>query len=116
VLAVVWRELGRVVGGGLAAEAAEVMLRLGFDDLGLQPHHRPLRTPEPLIGGPVERLGMRREAHFVHNEIFKGQWGEEFVYAMIEHEWQGARRAPPDGDVVTYPQSRSLERVSSANR
>jgi RimJ/RimL family protein N-acetyltransferase len=29
-----------------------------------------------------------REAHFVHNEIFKGAWGDELVYAMLEDEWR----------------------------
>jgi RimJ/RimL family protein N-acetyltransferase len=37
----------------------------------------------------MERLGMRREAHFVHNEIFKGSWGDELVYALLEDEWRG---------------------------
>jgi RimJ/RimL family protein N-acetyltransferase len=37
----------------------------------------------------MERLGMRCEAHFVHNEIFKGFWGDELVYALLEDEWRG---------------------------
>jgi RimJ/RimL family protein N-acetyltransferase len=37
----------------------------------------------------MERLGMRREAHFVHNEIFKGAWGDELVHAMLEDDWRG---------------------------
>jgi hypothetical protein len=28
------------------------------------------------------------EAHFVHNEVFKGTWGDELVYAMLEDEWR----------------------------
>jgi RimJ/RimL family protein N-acetyltransferase len=35
----------------------------------------------------MARLGMRREAHFIHNEIFKGEWGDELVYAMLQDEW-----------------------------
>ncbi len=35
---------------------------------------------------------MRREAHFRENEIFKGEWGDEFVYAILEHEWRARRR------------------------
>ena len=40
----------------------------------------------------LERLGMRREAHFVQKEIFKGEWGDELVYAVLADEWrrQGA--------------------------
>jgi RimJ/RimL family protein N-acetyltransferase len=34
----------------------------------------------------MERLGMRREAHFRHNEFFKGEWADSFVYAMLAQE------------------------------
>ena len=30
---------------------------------------------------------MRREAHFIHNEVFKGEWGDELVYAILREEW-----------------------------
>jgi RimJ/RimL family protein N-acetyltransferase len=83
-------------GRGLATEAAEVLLRLGFEGLGL---HRligrcdALNLPSARL---MERLGMRREAHFVHNERFKGAWGDELVYAMLEDEWRD-RRSRADG-------------------
>ncbi len=113
VLAVVRPEMGRVVGEvnlhcrsrdhrqgefgfvlhpdhhgrGFATEAARAVLDLGFGPLGL---HRiegrcdVRNTPSTRV---MERLGMRREAHFVHNEMFKGEWGDEYVYALLDHEW-----------------------------
>jgi RimJ/RimL family protein N-acetyltransferase len=113
-LAVVWREVGTVVGEvslrwlsrrhrqgeigfvfhpgyqgrGLATEAAEMLLRLGFAELGL---HRIIGRCDALnlaSARLMERLGMRREAHFVHSELFKGSWGDELVYAMLEDEWR----------------------------
>jgi RimJ/RimL family protein N-acetyltransferase len=75
-------------GRGLATEAAKVVLRLGFEGLGL---HRVIGRCDALnlpSARLMERLGMRREAHFVHNEIFKGSWGDELVYAMLEDEWR----------------------------
>jgi RimJ/RimL family protein N-acetyltransferase len=33
---------------------------------------------------------MRREAHFRQNEIFKGEWGNLFVYAMLAEEHRTA--------------------------
>jgi RimJ/RimL family protein N-acetyltransferase len=33
---------------------------------------------------------MRREAHFIQNEIVKGEWTDEMVYALTEQEWRGA--------------------------
>jgi RimJ/RimL family protein N-acetyltransferase len=44
--------------------------------------HSTTRQP-PLL----ERVGMRREAHFVENVFFKGAWGSEFLLAMLAREW-----------------------------
>jgi RimJ/RimL family protein N-acetyltransferase len=35
----------------------------------------------------LEKLGMRREAHFVENEWVKDEWESELVYAMLAREW-----------------------------
>ncbi|GAA1303605.1 GNAT family protein [Saccharothrix xinjiangensis] len=74
-------------GRGYATEAAVAVLGLGFDHLGL---HRIVASCDAFNEPSwrvMERLGMRREAHFRHNEIFKGAWGEEFVYAILAEEW-----------------------------
>jgi RimJ/RimL family protein N-acetyltransferase len=36
----------------------------------------------------MERLGMRREAHFIRNVWFKGGWGSEYIYAILKEEWE----------------------------
>jgi hypothetical protein len=87
-------------GRGLATEAAEVVLGLGFDGLGL---HRVIGRCDALnlpSARLMERLGMRREAHFVHNEIFKGSWGDELVYALLEDEWRGGSAAAGRGEAA----------------
>ncbi len=35
----------------------------------------------------LERLGMRREGHFLQNAWFKGKWGDEYLYAILKEEW-----------------------------
>ncbi|WP_240688020.1 GNAT family N-acetyltransferase [Pseudalkalibacillus hwajinpoensis] len=35
----------------------------------------------------LERLGMRREGHFLKNIWFKGEWGSEYLYAILREEW-----------------------------
>jgi len=78
----------RYQGRGLATEAAEAVLGLGFDGLGL---HRMIGRCDAMnvaSARVMERLGMRREAHFVQNELFKGAWGDELVYAVLEDEWR----------------------------
>lgn len=75
-------------GRGYGREAASAMLGLGFEDLKL---HRiigrcdPRNVPSWRL---LERLGMRREAHFRESEIFKGEWGDEYVYALLASEWR----------------------------
>ena len=75
-------------GRGLATEAAESMLALGFDNLGWHwiigscdaRNHSSVRL--------MERIGMRREAHFVHNHIVKGEWTDELIFAILDQEWE----------------------------
>ena len=78
-------------GRGYATEAAEAVLRLGFDGLGL--HRIVARVDER--NGPsarlARRLGMRQEARLVENEFFKGEWSTELDFAMLDEEW---RRQP----------------------
>lgn len=81
-------------GHGYAGEAAEVMLRLGFEDLGL---HRIIGRCDGRNAGSqrvMEKLGMRREAWFRQNEVMKGEWTDEVVYAILAEEW---RRLHPCG-------------------
>jgi RimJ/RimL family protein N-acetyltransferase len=81
-------------GKGLAREAAEALLRIAFEDLRL---HRIIGRCDPrntASGRLMVRLGMRHEARFVHCEIFKGEWGDVDVYAILDTEWsqRGQRR------------------------
>ncbi len=39
----------------------------------------------------LTRLGMRHEAHLVENELFKGEWGDEDQFAILQREWRDAR-------------------------
>ncbi|WEJ34857.1 GNAT family protein [Devosia sp. SD17-2] len=74
-------------GRGLASEAARAMLSLAFDGVKL---HRVFARCDALNAPSwrlMERLGMRREAHFREHALFKGRWDEEFIYAILAREW-----------------------------
>lgn len=74
-------------GRGYAREAAREMLRVGFEDLRM---HRMIARCDARNTASwrlMDKLGMRREAHFVENEFFKGEWSDELVYAMLDREW-----------------------------
>lgn len=90
-------EIGFIVhpdhqGRGYGLEGAEVLLRLGFET-GL--HRIEGRCDVRNIGSArlMERLGMRREAHFRENELTRGEWTDELVYAMLASEWTATRRS-----------------------
>ena len=74
-------------GKGYATESMPVVMRLGFEALDMHRlFGRADARNEPSIQ-LMERLGMRREAHFVENEFLKGEWTDEVVYAILRREW-----------------------------
>jgi len=87
-------------GSGYATEAGEALLRIGFEGLGLHRIMARCDARNTASWRVMERLGMRREAHFREHARFKGEWDEEFVYAILESEWaarQGAREYVDQG-------------------
>ncbi|MFD9389581.1 GNAT family N-acetyltransferase [Streptomyces sp. NPDC060000] len=75
-------------GHGYATEAARALVSLAFDQLGV---HRVFARLDVLNTASVrvcERLGMRREAHLVDNDLDGDRWGSEYIYAMLAHEWK----------------------------
>jgi RimJ/RimL family protein N-acetyltransferase len=81
-------------GWGLGTEAVRGVLDYAFTTLGL---HRVMAVTDALnvsAAKVLERVGMRREAHFREHVWFKGAWGDEFVYALLGREWAAARGKP----------------------
>jgi RimJ/RimL family protein N-acetyltransferase len=79
-------------GHGYATEAAQAMLRLGFEELGLHRIVARIDEDNEPSAKLARRLGLRQEARLVHNEFFKGRWSNELDFAMLADEWF-ARRA-----------------------
>ena len=80
-------------GHGYATEAVGVMLRLGFEDLGLHRIAARCDARNTASARVMERAGLRREAHLVQSEFVKGEWTDELIYAILRREWQ-ARQVP----------------------
>ena len=77
-------------GRGYGTEALRALLGYAFGTLKL---HRVVAITDALnapAAALLERVGMRREAHYVENVWFKGAWGSEFLYAQLARE--GAAR------------------------
>ncbi|MPM89044.1 hypothetical protein SDC9_136152 [bioreactor metagenome] len=75
-------------GKGYATEAMHRLLQFLFDDLELHRVSAYIDVDNPASYHLVERLGFRREGHFVENTWFKGAWGSEYMYALLAREWQ----------------------------
>lgn len=81
-------------GMGLAREAATRVLDYAFAELKL---HRVFAITDCENDSSVallDRLGMRREGHFIQNIWFKGKWGDEYSYAILREEWLTNRSSP----------------------
>jgi RimJ/RimL family protein N-acetyltransferase len=74
-------------GQGFGTEAASAVLDLAFGELGLHRVFGRTDARNAASAALMRKLDMRQEAHFVQNEIFKGEWGDEIVFAILEGEW-----------------------------
>ena len=74
-------------GKGYAKEATQAVLELGFEKLKLHRLSGHCDARNISSFKLMESLGMRREAHFIQNEKFKGEWSDELVYALLREEW-----------------------------
>lgn len=78
-------------GNGYAAEAVSTMVDIGFNDIGFNRIFARLDPKNRGSVGVVERLQFRREAHLIQNDLFKGVWGDEYIYAILANEWRSRR-------------------------
>ncbi|HWT00258.1 MAG TPA: GNAT family protein [Pyrinomonadaceae bacterium] len=74
-------------GKGLAREAAARVLDYAFAELKLHRVTAITDCENEKSAALLERLGMRREGHFIQNIWFKGKWGSEYLYAVLRDEW-----------------------------
>lgn len=81
-------------GRGYASEAAQAMLALGFGPGDLHRIAARCDVRNSSSWRLMERLGMRKEAHFREHALFKSAWDEEFIYAMLAQEWRALHVDP----------------------
>ncbi len=86
-----WIALPQHQGKGLMTEAVTAVVDLVFDSLMAH------RIVAEIVGGNAasmrlaERVGFRKEAHFVKSTFLKGEWRDEVVYSMPRDERIAAR-------------------------
>lgn len=72
---------------GYASEAVACMLDYFFNELSL---HRVSADcdPENIASSHLlEKLGFRREGHFIESFWLGDKWGDEYYYGILQREW-----------------------------
>jgi RimJ/RimL family protein N-acetyltransferase len=75
-------------GRGYASEALEAVLAYLFERLD---KHRVFGSVDPRNHASLrlmERVGLRREAHFRESLWFKGGWADDVICAILRREWE----------------------------
>ena len=84
-------------GRGYATEAARAILAFGFDQLDLHRVWAECVADNTASQRVLEKLGMRREAHFREHQWHKHRWWDTLIYAILDREWRADRTAPAHG-------------------
>jgi RimJ/RimL family protein N-acetyltransferase len=73
---------------GYATESVARVIEYLFNDLN---KHRIITSIDPANENSVrlvQRIGFRKEAHFVESLFINGKWVDDLIYAMIEKDWE----------------------------
>jgi ribosomal-protein-alanine N-acetyltransferase len=77
---------------GLMPEAASALLGFGFGKLGLHRIYAICNAENYGSYRVMEKIGMRREAHFIKNRYGRAgeaeKWYDEYHYAILSEEWR----------------------------
>jgi RimJ/RimL family protein N-acetyltransferase len=80
-------------GCGYASEAVRALFTLGFTTFDLHRIHARCDPRNTASFRLMERLGMRREAHFREHVFLRGEWTDEYIYAVLREEWPDKAQA-----------------------
>lgn len=72
---------------GLGIEAVKCLLGFIFKGLG---KHRVIAITDVRNKNSIkllEKIGMRREGHFIKNVWYKGEYADEYLFALLKDEW-----------------------------
>lgn len=79
-------------GFGFGREVTLRLLAYLFDDLNMQRVRANCDPRNVPAWGVLERVGMRREGHMHRSTWMKGEWTDDYWYAMLDEEWQELKK------------------------
>jgi ribosomal-protein-alanine N-acetyltransferase len=72
---------------GYAKEAMQGLMKFLFREKKIQRIVETVDTENEASIRLLKSLSFRQEAHHINNIFFKGKWGSEFQFGMLESEW-----------------------------
>lgn len=84
----------RYWGQGLATEAAQRIVRFGFEPLKL--HRIWAQCVAVNVGSAhvLHKIGMKQEGGLREKEWIKGEWHDHLLFAILDHEWRAHGQSP----------------------
>jgi RimJ/RimL family protein N-acetyltransferase len=76
---------------GYGTEAVAAILDFGFEAFGFHRVFVRCGAKNSRAVKLLKSLGMRLEAHFREHALYRGEWNDELLFAILEREW---RRGP----------------------
>ena len=74
-------------GQGYGTDVGCALLKYGFDVLNLRRIIAACHADNHASYRLMEKIGMRREAHFVKEKLYGADWCDRFQYAILQEEW-----------------------------
>ncbi len=74
-------------GRGYASEAVRAMFDFVFGQVGSHRVHASVDPRNLASMAMLRALGMRQEAHRRESLWFKGEWVDDVIFALLDHEW-----------------------------
>ena len=75
-------------GQGYAREALEALFHALFGSLGVHRVHASVDPRNTSSVALLTAVGMRQEAHFRESLLFRGEWVDDVVFALLAREWR----------------------------
>ena len=83
---------GEYQGHGYATEAARLLVGYLMAGRGKHRITASCDARNAASAAVLERLGMRREGHLRESTWAKGEWTDDLLYALLDHEWCAERQ------------------------
>jgi RimJ/RimL family protein N-acetyltransferase len=74
-------------GNGYVTEGARALMMYGFSELDLHRIYAKTSSINTASWKVMERVGMRKEAHFQEAEVRDGEWIDVLIYAVLADKW-----------------------------